>query len=79
MDFWNTVMGHQLADVLIRFLPVIAEKSCEETEQKATVLMKGGADTEKLLDAINNGEERFIGTFTSPEGATIVITEKKRR
>lgn len=71
MDFWNTVLGNNLAQVLIYTLPKLAEKK----QQYGTVV-----SNDEVVDYIDKrlqAGERFVTSFPKGEDATYIIMEEE--
>lgn len=68
MDFWNTVLGHHLADVLIHYLPKLAEQKREQYIIKTDV-----ANFEKVVrEEIAKGN-RYITNTTDGTHAIFIF------
>lgn len=73
MDFWNTILGHHLADTLIRHLPKLAEALATtqytiecESKDKAAAIVK---------DSINNGH-KYVSQIDESDGKVLLIMQK---
>lgn len=71
MSFWDTVLGHQLAETLVRELPKLNRKKKQETFR-----LKDEESDAYLSKAINEDGYRFAGSYVDSKGVTVVVLEK---
>lgn len=74
MDFWNTILGNNLARVLINTLPELEEKLTKKDQYGSTVPNK---EVVEYIDKRLQAGERFICKMPNGEGQTFVIMEEK--
>lgn len=74
MKFWDTVKGHNLADVLIYCLPKLVEKSNEKTEQYIMI-----ADNREISKIVNEELKKGskVASMTSSGITSLIIFERK--
>ena len=74
MVFWDTILGNNLARVLINTLPALEEKLTKKDQYGATVPIEEVVEyNDKRLQA----GERFICKMPNGDGQTFVIMEEK--
>lgn len=74
MDFWDTILGNNLARVLINTLPALEEKLTKKDQYGATV---PNEEVVEYIDKRLQAGERFICKMTNGDGQTFVIMEEK--
>ena len=74
MDFWNTILGNNLARVLINTLPALEEKLTKKDQYGATV---PNEEVVEYIDKRLQAGERFICKMPNGDGQTFVIMEEK--
>lgn len=74
MDFWNTVLGNNLAHVLIQTLPELAENASKKKHQYGTFV----PNDELVAFVSTNIKEgkRFVTALPDGESLTYVILEE---
>ena len=74
MDFWDTILGNNLARVLINTLPDLEEKLTKKDQYGATV---PNEEVVEYIDKRLQAGERFICKMPNGDGQTFVIMEEK--
>ena len=74
MDFWDTILGNNLARVLINTLPALEEKLTKKDQYGATV---PNEEVVEYIDKRLQAGERFICKMPKGDGQTFVIMEEK--
>ena len=74
MDFWNTILGNNLARVLINTLPALEEKLTKKDQYGATI---PNEEVIEYIDKRLQTGERFICKMPNGDGQTFVIMEEK--
>lgn len=74
MDFWDTILGNNLARVLINTLPALEEKLTKKDQYGATV---PNEEVVEYIDKRLQAGERFICKMPNGDGQTFVIMEEK--
>lgn len=74
MDFWDTILGNNLARVLINTLPALEEKLTKKDQYGATV---PNEEVVEYIDKRLQAGERFICKIPNGDGQTFVIMEEK--
>lgn len=74
MDFWDTILGNNLARVLINTLPALEEKLTKKDQYGATV---PNEEVVGYIDTRLQAGERFICKMPNGDGQTFVIMEEK--
>ena len=74
MDFWNTILGNNLARVLINTLPALEEKLTKKEQYGASV---PNEEVVEYIDKRLQAGERFICKMPNGDGQTFVIMEEK--
>lgn len=74
MDFWDTILGNNLARVLINTLPALEEKLTKKGQYGATV---PNEEVVEYIDKRLQAGERFICKMPNGDGQTFVIMEEK--
>ena len=72
MAFWESILGQQLAKVLLRELPKLTKEKEQYTET-----MKDDRVQAFLVDRIQNGD-RYVSHF-SYNGLTTIVLEKTQK
>lgn len=79
MDFWDTIRGHNLADILIRTLPKLAAKEDKGTEQYTELLSSPYDAMDFVAKEVAYGN-KYVGHLASGEkGGVLVIMERTIR
>ena len=73
MDFWNTVLGNNLAHTLIHTLPELAEKLSKKEQYGASVPTD---ETASYIDKRLQAGERYIASFPYGDKIYIIMEEK---
>ena len=74
MDFWSTVLGHQLAETLVRTLPMLARSNKEIKQYPVTC----GATNEAVLSVFQEEQEkgsRFIQAIPTANNQLVMFFE----
>ena len=74
MDFWNTILGNNLARVLINTLPALEEKLTKKDQYGASV---PNEEVVEYIDKRLQAGERFICKMPNGNSQTFVIMEEK--
>lgn len=74
MDFWNTILGNNLARALINTLPALEEKLTKKDQYGASV---PNEEVVKYIDKRLQAGERFVCKMPNGDGQTFVIMEEK--
>ena len=74
MNFWDTILGNNLARVLINTLPALEEKLTKKDQYGATV---PNEEIVEYIDKRLQAGERFICKMPNGDGQTFVIMEEK--
>lgn len=74
MNFWDTVLGNNLAHVLISTLPELTEKLAKKEQYGTTLPTEEAAD---YIDKRLQAGERYIASFPNGEGKFYIIMEEK--
>lgn len=74
MDFWDTILGNNLARVLINTLPALEEKLTKKDHYGATI---PNEEVVEYIDKRLQAGERFICKMPNGDGQTFVIMEEK--
>ena len=74
MVFWDTILGNNLARVLINTLPALEEKLTQKDQYGATV---PNEEVVEYIDKRLQAGERFICKMPNGDGQTFVIMEEK--
>ena len=74
MDFWNTILGNNLARVLINTLPELEVKLTKKDQYGSTV---PNEEVVEYIDKRLQAGERFMCKMPNGEGQTFVIMEEK--
>lgn len=74
MDFWDTILGNNLARVLINTLPALEEKLTKKDQYGASV---PNEEVVEYIDKRLQAGERFICKMPNGDGQTFVIMEEK--
>lgn len=74
MVFWDTILGNNLARVLINTLPALEEKLTKKDQYGATV---PNEEVVEYIDKRLQAGERFICKMPNGDGQTFVIMEEK--
>lgn len=74
MDFWNTILGNDLARVLINTLPNLEEKLVKKDQYGTTV---PNEEVVEYIDKRLQAGERFICKMPNGDDQTYIIMEEK--
>lgn len=74
-SFWDTVKGHQLADVLIKYLPTIAKNATVQKQTKQYTMIIRNSNKKAIDDELNLGA-KIVSITPCPENNLFIVFEK---